>query len=548
MRIRARVGLLGAFAAAGLGAALCIGTAIHPAVDTVPVAPNAVASWSTTGPSAPATPSDRRADAAFDGPARREPTAPIRLEGPKPPHPTHPLRLASADDYRPSEPGGSATPLAGSAPASWGATSPWSKAHRNEFSGPGLSGRFLAARTEAEDPDALVRSFEEYRGLRRPLERTATRSYAPRHLAAAELRPLVEALLDEGLGEARLAPRIHVGGGASGGPNHAAPVLAVRSALETLDQLDLIVPLLDVPQPFVTLDAVVLSVRFGDSSPAGIDFARLHEQQILFPAWRSHGTKGIAPWGFSLNGLKFAYLEGGLGRLVEALAPVGATDVLAAPRVAVLNGHSAELLAPPERLQIRPLVSGDGTIRLEIWADEQPGPVRATASPERGSAARRAVAMARDGTTMVFGGWLREKQSPAAAAPARRDRLVLFPSKPAWAPVTVDRREILAVVAVKVVWDGPDPRAVPMERLSLDFRRSVAGRFARAAERAEAAGDLATAFRLTDHALRFDPELKMAIDLRNRLWTTRPTEIRIVGPTPIAEPVAQRSAASGSLR
>ncbi|MCR4411844.1 MAG: hypothetical protein NUV77_05390, partial [Thermoguttaceae bacterium] len=156
----------------------------------------------------------------------------------------------------------------------------------------------------------------------------------------------------------RLAPRIRVGGGTSDGPNDAAPVVVVRSSLETLDQLDLVVPLLDVPQPFVTLDAVVLAVKLGDSSQAGIDFDRLHQQQILFPAWRFRGSDEMAPRGFDLGGLKFAYLEGGLGRLVEALAPVGATNVLAAPRVAVLSGNSAELLAPPERLQVRPLVSG----------------------------------------------------------------------------------------------------------------------------------------------------------------------------------------------
>jgi hypothetical protein len=149
---------------------------------------------------------------------------------------------------------------------------------------------------------------------------------------------------------------------------------------------------------------------------------------------------------------------------------------------------------------------------------------------------------------VVFGGWFRAKPASAAEAPRRHDRLALFKPKPAAAPVTVDRSEIIAVVAVKAVWDQADPRAVPMERLSADFRRSVAGRFARAAERAEAAGDLEAALRLTDQSLRFDPGLSTAVDLRNRLWTTRPTEIRIVSRAPIAEPIAQRSAASGTLR
>jgi type II secretory pathway component GspD/PulD (secretin) len=127
-------------------------------------------------------------------------------------------------------------------------------------------------------------------------------------------------------------------------------------------------------------------------------------------------------------GLKFGFVGQNGTAFVRALESKGKTKVLAAPRLLVLNKQSAEVQLGQQLgfqnqtttqtstsysfqqipigtvLDIRPFISSDGMIRMEIHPQRATGKIDANNIPQTNTAQVSTNVMIPDGTTIVIGG------------------------------------------------------------------------------------------------------------------------------------------------
>lgn len=128
------------------------------------------------------------------------------------------------------------------------------------------------------------------------------------------------------------------------------------------------------------------------------------------------------------QGLKFGFVGGNVSGFVRALETFNKTDILASPRVLVLNKQKAEIqlgrrlgfrntvtnltsslqtvqfLSVGTLLSLRPYVSGDGMIRLEIHPEKSSGIIDQAGIPQTNTSELTTNILVPDGATIVIGG------------------------------------------------------------------------------------------------------------------------------------------------
>jgi len=422
---------------------------------------------------------------------------------------------------------------------------------------------------------------DEFDTLEQALDRLGTRVYRPNYITAAELQTLIHPILTEKLGVVSVSTPAEAGlvaDATSAGGNKFAggDVVVVRDYEAVLTQVDQIVAEIDVRPMQVAIEAMILSVKLDDQNTFGVDFQLLRDNSNVRLGWGTPANS-LANFKFDQGGLKFGFLDSSLAAFVNALETVGDTNVIASPRLMVLNKHKADILIGEQlgyvsttvtetsstqsvqfldvgaQLRIRPFISTDGLIRMEVHPELSTGSVKTDSGftlPNKEVTQVTTNIMVRDGSTVVIGGLMREDLTKNIK------QVPYLGSMPVIGPAfrTTDertqRREIIVLITPHIVYEpetsaeGSDAagefhrrQGVYREKMNILSRPALARRYVRLAQNAYASGNRDAALRFAEFAVHFDPASRMAIDLRSTIWQGLP-----VGDHTLQQPAAGESA------
>ena len=414
----------------------------------------------------------------------------------------------------------------------------------------------------------------DFDSMEQALDKLATRVYRPNYVTAAELQALITPLLTEAVSAISVSTAAEMGietdDSAAGGDNFAGgDVVVVRDYEAVLAQVDQVVDEIDVRPLQVAIEAIILSVKLDDQNQFGVNFQLLRDKSNVKLGWGTPaGSLGEVR--FEKGGLKFGFLDSSLGTFMDALETIGDTNVIATPRVMVLNKHRAEIQIGEEKgyvsttitetsssqsveflklgtqLRLRPFISTDGLIRMEIHPELSDGSVDTSSGftlPNKEVTQVTTNVMVRDGCTMLIGGLMRDQLSTTTSQVPLLGSLpvvgVLFRNK----QETVERRELLVLITPHIVYEPGTCRegdqaasefhrrqAVYADKMSPLGKRSVARRYFRMAQNAWAAGDRKKALRFVELSVHFDPLNRAAIDLRSDIWSGSQQGEHTLGP------------------
>ncbi len=427
---------------------------------------------------------------------------------------------------------------------------------------------------------------EEFKTEPAEVEQIVTRIFRPNYIRASDLQALITPLLTPSLGTVSVTAPAESGIGAdsanAGGDNYAdAEVVLVRDYVSVLQEIDRVFRDVDVRPLQVAIEAMILSVKLNDSNQLGVDFELLKDHDDV-RIISGNPPLSLGQLNFSDGGLKVGILNSSISFLLDALETVGDTDVIATPRLLVLNKQRAEILIGAElgyvsstvtetattqsveflevgtQLRIRPFISNDGLVRMEIHPELSTGSVRVEGGftlPDKEVTEVTTNIIAYDGSTVIIGGLIRDDIS------SNSTQIPLLGSLPAVGPLfrqkseTLDRREILVVITPHIVGDTEltqegnhaamefhHRHAVQFEKLSPLAKRRIAHNYFLKAQRAWALGEAERALKYVNLAIHYNPQSRAAIDLRADIFSGIPLGDHAAG----AEYIAPQPAADGS--
>ena len=235
-----------------------------------------------------------------------------------------------------------------------------------------------------------------------------------------------------------------------------ADQLIIQDYESNLKIIDQIIQKIDVRPVQVLIEAVIISVDLEHDKELGVNFAVVDNlAQMLGTVGTGtalNGNVGFNPTqllsatgqlaqsattdaqGFTsaTNGIKFGFVSNSVTGFVRALETVGSTKILASPRILVLNKQRAEIqlgarlgfqtlsqnftstiqqvqfLNTGTLLRLRPFVSSDGMVRMEIHPERSSGSV-VNNIPNQQTAELTTNVMVPDGATLVIGGLIEDE-------------------------------------------------------------------------------------------------------------------------------------------
>jgi type II secretory pathway component GspD/PulD (secretin) len=206
----------------------------------------------------------------------------------------------------------------------------------------------------------------------------------------------------------------------------------------------------------VLIEAVIISVNWEHDRELGVNFAVVDNMAQMLgtigtgtalngnvgfsPTRLLTATGAIAggspadPLGFAggTNGIKFGFVSNNVTGFVRALETLGSTKILASPRILVLNKQRAEIqlgarlgfqtlsqnftstiqqvqfLNTGTLLRLRPFVSDDGMVRMEIHPQRSSGTVTNNI-PNQQTAELTTNVVVPDGATLIIGGLMEDE-------------------------------------------------------------------------------------------------------------------------------------------
>jgi type IV pilus assembly protein PilQ len=410
----------------------------------------------------------------------------------------------------------------------------------------------------------------------------ATRVFQPNYITADELQKLLTPMLsknDFGVIAVSAAPEVGIGSNkdAAGGNSYAGgEVVLVRDFESVLRQMDEVFIEVDRMPSQVAIEAMIISVRLDDNDSLGVNFELLRNKEHLrltsgpfgttsstdttLPAGQIPAT-GLATLNFN-DGLKIALLDESIFALIEALETIGDTNVIASPHVMCLNKQRAEILIGSElgyvsttvtetaatqsveflevgtHLKIRPFISSDGMVRLEVHPELSTGNVRVQGGftlPDKDVTQVTTNIMCRSGGTVVIGGLIREDLVTSSTQIPVLGNLPLVGALFRQRSEDTERREIIVLLTPRVVGEHDmyaeadqaatqtrDRRNAFFDKMQPTNKRRIGERYHRLAISAWAAGDAQAALRYANLAIHYDPLLQGAIDLRQEVLSVYP--------------------------
>jgi hypothetical protein len=191
-------------------------------------------------------------------------------------------------------------------------------------------------------------------------------------------------------------------------------------------------------------------------------------------------------------------------------------------------------------LRIRPFVSNDGMIRLEVRPEISDGSVTVEGGftlPHKEITQVTTNIMVRDGCTAIIGGLIQDKQQ------SDRSQVPLLGSLPIVGfafrekDENLDRHELIVLITPNVVREREAYRegatqacefqrrqSVFAEKMSPIGMRSLARKYVRRSQAAWLAGNRREALRMAELAVHFDPVNREAIELRSDIWLGKPIQ------------------------
>jgi type IV pilus assembly protein PilQ len=334
--------------------------------------------------------------------------------------------------------------------------------------------------------------------------------------------------------------------------------LLVRDYEAVLAQVDQVVAQVDKKPMQVAIEAMILSVKLNDQSAFGINFSALRDKLHLKLLSGTPGDALSSVVGGD-GGLNFAFLDSSLGVFIEALETIGDTNVIATPHLTCINKHPAQILIGSQlgyisstvtetstaqnvnflevgaQLRLRPYISSDGQIRMEVHPELSTGQVKLQGGftlPEKDVTQVTTNVMIRDGATVIIGGLMREDLISNTTQIPYLGSLPgvgwLFRQK---SDQTI-RSEILVLITPHIIYDaeacaegskGAEEfhrrQAVYADSMCAASKVHLGRQHYRLAQQAWAAGDQATALRYIDLSIHYDPANRAAIDLRSDVLT-----------------------------
>ena len=298
------------------------------------------------------------------------------------------------------------------------------------------------------------------------------------------MQALITPLLTQGVGVISVTAAAEQGmatdGNKAGGNSFAGgEAVLVHDYEAVLAQIDQIVAEIDKRPLQVAIEAMILSVKLDDTNQFGVNFALLRDKAHLVLASGSPPTS-LGNVNFNNGGLTFGFLDSTLAVFITALESVGDTHVIATPRVVCLDKQRAEILIGSQlgyvsstvtetstaqninflevgtQLRLRPFISSDGLVRMEVHPELSTGQVTVQQGftlPQKDLTQVTTNVMVRDGATVVIGGLIREDLSTNATQIPLLGNLpgvgFLFRQK----TETTQRSEILVLLTPHIVYD-----------------------------------------------------------------------------------------------
>ena len=301
-----------------------------------------------------------------------------------------------------------------------------------------------------------VKQFAAIQAARRPL---AVRVFRLNYITAVDAKALIEAALSKD-GTITMTPAAAVGVAASseqsGGNAHAnEDVLVVRDYPEYLEKVAAIIRDLDVRPQQVLIEATILRATLEEDNALGIDFNVLSGLDFRtlsststggtdlttgdLPAARFDSTNAVFQTDFTGSiepgGLSIGFISNSIAFFIRALEEVTDVAVLANPKLLVMNKQRGEVLVGNRdgyltttitettatqtvefietgtKMVVRPYISTDGYVRLEIHPEDSSGGVGADQLPFEETTECTSNVLVKDGHTIVIGGLFRERTS-----------------------------------------------------------------------------------------------------------------------------------------
>lgn len=412
----------------------------------------------------------------------------------------------------------------------------------------------------------FVGTAADFVTLEQSFDRIATRIYRPNYVTGSELQKLISPLLTEGVGISSVSTPAESGitadSGAAGGDSFAGPeAVVVRDYEAVLMQIDTLVAEVDVRPLQVHIEAMILSVTLKEEDAYGVNWQFLRDSGNV-KLGIGEPAQTLAAFDFEQGALKVGFLDSSLGAFLSALETIGDTNVIASPRLLVLNKQRANIQIGDQKgyisttvtetvatetvefmetgtiLRIRPFISTDGMVRMEIHPELSKGEVREKGRftlPEKQVTEVTSNVMVRDGSTVIIGGLMRDEIA------VTKNQLPFFGNLPLVgfafrsSSETTERQEVLVLITPHIVYEpeigeeGNKAAAefhrrhqVTGEKLEPFNRRHTAQRYYRLAQNAWANGDRKTALRFAEMAVHFLPGYRAAIDLRSDIWLGNP--------------------------
>jgi len=431
-----------------------------------------------------------------------------------------------------------------------------------------------------EGPYIFVGTPDDLETMRRTADRIGTRVYHPNYVTSAELQKLITPMLTKEVGVVSVTSASAVGiasdeANAGGDAYAGTEAVVVRDYEAVLCQIDQLVAALDLRPMQVHIEAMILSVAIDDTDAFGVNFELLRQNDNIRFGW---GTvpKDFTKFAFD-GGLKFGFLDENLGAFLDALETIGDTNVIATPRMMVVNKHRAEIQIGKKKgyvnttqtttaatqsveflelgtiLRLRPFISRDGLIRMEVHPEISDGDVKVEQGYTLPNSELTQVTtniMVRDGCTVVIGGLLQDEQKIS------RTQIPLLGNLPVVGVVfrnkdeEITRRELIILITPHIVYEPDTCREgakascefhrrhmAYAEKLSPISKMALGRKYVRRAKAAWAEGDRTEALRLAELAVQFDPRSREAINLRSDIWLGKPYgEHSIQGPPPSGPP------------
>ena len=410
-----------------------------------------------------------------------------------------------------------------------------------------------------------VGTAADFQNMEYTLDRISTRIYRPNYITPMELRNLI-APMTSPTAKISVSTPSNVGIGSNnsdaGGDNFAGgDVLIVRDYEVVLAQIDQLVDEVDQRPLQVAIEAMILSVRLDDRNSMGVDFEALFDGNSSRLISGSP-LDGLGAIDVTQGGLKFGFLDSSLALFIEALETVGDTNVIASPHLMCMNKQRAEILIGSQlgyvsttvtenaatqaieflevgtQLRIRPFISRDGMIRMEVHPELSTGSVRVEDGftlPDKEVTQVTTNIMVQDGSTVIIGGLIREDLGTNISQIPLLGSLPLVGVGFRHKNETIDRREIIVLITPRIMFepeayrDGAEAacqyhqrQAIYADKMSPIGRRYYGRRFLRLARRAWNAGDAYSALSHINMSIHFDPSSLEAIALRSEVIGNSP--------------------------